>query len=244
MSDVVTELHGSVLCIKLNRPEKKNALTFAMYDAFSDALESAAADSTIRADVITVSGDSFCAGNDLKDFLAGSVKIDGPSPQARLIANFVKFPKPFIAAVNGITVGIGVTMLLHCDLVYASPLARFKTGFTDLGVVPEAGSTRLLAQRVGALNASQLFLLGDLVSASEAHHLGLINGVIEDDVVSVALSKAAQIAAKSPDAVCTTKALLRSDQGTLDDVIRRENVEFSRLLASDDFKAAASKLVK
>ena len=244
MSDVVTELHGSVLCIKLNRPEKKNALTFAMYDGFSIALESAAEDPLIRAVVITGSGDSFCAGNDLKDFLNGSTRIDGPSPQARLISNFVSFPKPFIAAVNGITVGIGVTMLLHCDLVYASPLARFKTGFTDLGVIPEAGSTRLLAQRVGTLNASEMFLLGDLLSASEAHQLGLINDVTGDDVLEVALSKAAQIAAKSPDAVRSTKALLRNDQGTLDDVIRRENIEFSRLLASDDFKAAASKLLK
>ena len=243
MSDVITELHGSVLCIRLNRPEKKNALTFAMYDAFSDALEAAAADSLIRAVVVTGSGDSFCAGNDLKDFLNGSVRIDGPSPQARLIGNFVSFPKPFIAAVNGITVGIGVTMLLHCDLVYAAPNARLTTAFTNIGVVPEAGSTRLLAQRVGALHASALMLLADLISAQEAQRIGLVNEVV-DDVLEYAQSKAAQLAAKSLDSIVTTKALLRNDHGTLVDQIHRENVEFSRLLKSDAFQAAASKLVR
>jgi len=136
-----------------------------------------------------------------------------------------------------------VTMLLHCDLVYAAPTARLTTAFTNIGVVPEAGSTRLLAQRVGALHASSLMLLADLISAQEAARIGLVNEVV-DDVLEYAHGKAAQLAAKSLDSIVTTKALLRNDHGTLVDQIQRENVEFSRLLKSDAFQAAASKLVR
>ena len=243
MSTVLTTVENKVLTIQLNRPEKKNALTSEMYGAFSDALEHAAASDEVHAVVVTGSGDSFCAGNDLRDFLSGPADITGPSPQARLISNFVTFPKPFIAAINGVTVGIGVTMLLHCDLVYAAPNARLTTAFTNIGVVPEAGSTRLLAQRVGALHASALMLLADLISAQEAQRIGLVNEVV-DDVLEYAQSKAAQLAAKSLDSIVTTKALLRNDHGTLVDQIHRENVEFSRLLKSDAFQAAASKLVR
>jgi len=243
MSNLVITTNGRVLTITFSRPEKKNALTTEMYVGFSEALESAAEDESVSVVVVTGSGDSFCAGNDLKDFLSGPGEITGQSPQARLINNFATFPKPLIAAVDGITVGIGVTMLLHCDVVFSSPRSRFKTGFVDLGVVPEAGSTRLLAERVGALNASSLFLLGDLISAEEAHRIGLLTAVV-DDVVGVAHDRAQQLSLKSLDAVMTTKALLRNHEGDLGDVIQRENVEFSRLLKSDSFKEAASKLIR
>jgi enoyl-CoA hydratase/carnithine racemase len=242
MSNLVTEVNERVMTITFSRPEKKNALTTAMYEAFSDALERAGESDDVAVVVITGSGDSFCAGNDLKDFLSGPGDISGPSPQARLIRNLATFAKPLFAAVDGITVGIGVTMLLHCDAVFSSDRSRFKTGFVDLGVVPEAGSTRLLRERVGALNASALFLLGDVVSAPEAHRLGLVTDIV-DDVVVYAQSRAHQLSEKSLDAVMSTKALLRNSQGSLEDVIERENVEFSRLLKSEAFREAASKLI-
>jgi len=243
MTNLTVTKSGAVLTVTFHRPEKKNALTTAMYVGLSEALESASSDEAISVVVITGSGDSFCAGNDLADFLSGPGDITGQSPQARLINNLATFPKPLVAAVDGITVGIGVTMLLHCDLVFASARARFKMGFVDLGVVPEAGSTRLLAERVGALNASALFLLGDLVSAEEAHRLGLVTAVA-DDVVAVAQDRAQQLSTKSLDAVMTTKALLRNHEGTLVDVIQRENIEFSRLLKTDAFKEAAAKFLR
>jgi enoyl-CoA hydratase/carnithine racemase len=243
MSNVVVTTSQAVLTVTFNRPEKKNALTTEMYTAFSDALETASQDDSISVVVVTGSGDSFCAGNDLKDFLSGPGDITGPSPQARLIHNLSTFEKPLFAAVDGITVGIGVTMLLHCDAVFVSPRSRFKTGFVDLGVVPEAGSTRLLSARVGELNAAALFLLGDLIGAEEAHRLGLVTAVVED-VVAVTHDRAQQLAGKSLDAVVTTKALMRNHEGDLADVIQRENVEFSRLLKSDAFKEAASKLIR
>ena len=243
MSNVVVTTSGPVVTVTFSRPEKKNALTTQMYSAFSAALEAASRNDDVAVVVVTGSGDSFCAGNDLKDFLSGPGDITGQSPQARLISNLATFAKPLIAAVDGITVGIGVTMLLHCDVVFSSQRSRFKTGFVDLGVVPEAGSTRLLAERVGQLNASALFLLGDLISAVEAYRLGLITAVV-DDVVGVAQDRAQQLALKSMDAVITTKALMRNHDGNLSEVIQRENVEFSRLLKSDAFKEAASKLIR
>ena len=240
MSNVVVTTSGPVVTVTFSRPEKKNALTTQMYSAFSAALEAASRNDDVAVVVVTGSGDSFCAGNDLKDFLSGPGDITG---QSRLISNLATFAKPLIAAVDGITVGIGVTMLLHCDVVFSSQRSRFKTGFVDLGVVPEAGSTRLLAERVGQLNASALFLLGDLISADEAYRLGLITAVV-DDVVGVAQDRAQQLALKSMDAVITTKALMRNRDGNLSEVIQRENIEFSRLLKSDAFKEAASKLIR
>ncbi len=230
--------HGPVQQITFSRPEKKNALTSEMYLAFADALDLATDDDGVRAVVLTGSGDSFCAGNDLKDFLSGAATTEGESPQARLIQRLATFAKPLIGAVNGIAVGIGVTMLLHCDLVYGHPTARFKTGFADLGLVPEAGSTMLLADRVGQLAANELFMLSEMISADRALELGLITDV-DEEVVDRSLRVAESLAAKPAGGLSATKALLRHRAPTLAEQINAEGREFARLLRSEEFKSAA-----
>jgi len=242
MATVEVSNDGAVMTIRFNRPEKKNALTLEMYDRFADALGAAEADDATAVVVITGTGDAFCAGNDLNDFLAGTT-LKGPSPQARLISALATFAKPLLAAVQGVAVGIGVTMLLHCDLVYASPTARFKTGFADLGVCPEAGSTVLLPARVGQLAANELLLRNLVVSAEEAQRLGLV-GAVMDEVAAATHGIATELSLKPRDGLRTTKALLRQARGPLEDAIAAENREFGRLIQSPEFAAAAKALLR
>jgi enoyl-CoA hydratase/carnithine racemase len=208
MNHVIVSQHASVLELRLDRPAKKNALTFAMYDALSTAIESAAVDAVVRAVVITASGDAFCAGNDIGDFLNPTVATAGPPPSFRFMQAIASFPKPLLAAVGGVAVGIGATMLLHCDLVYAGPDARLSMPFVSLGLTPEAASTLLLPQRVGHAVASEMLLLGAQIDAARAKELGLVNDIVASPR-DVALEKAAMIAERSPRAICVTKELLR-----------------------------------
>ena len=195
-----------ILHIQLNRPAKKNALTPAMYDALREAIERADADADIRVITITGSGDSFCAGNDLNSFL------DDPASDAaaRFIKTIAGAQTPIVAAVNGVAVGVGVTMLLHCDLVYAAEDAKFNFTFIDLGLLPEAASTYLLPRMLGYSGAAELLMLGEAFTADKARQCGLVNQVVAaDELDELAQSKAAQLAAKPPEALCQTKMLLR-----------------------------------
>ena len=198
MSDVKTESKDGVLEIRIDRPKKKNALTIAMYAAMVEALEGAAKDPAIRAVVFTAEGETFTAGNDVVDFMNGLG--DGEPPVLRFIRLLATYEKPLVAAINGAAVGLGTTMLLHCDLVYASDTARLITPFVSLGLVPEAASSLLLPQRVGAAVAAEMLLLGAPLGAERARELGLVNEIVPaGELRATALARAATTYPVPPD---------------------------------------------
>ena len=206
MTNITTTLSKHILRIQLNRPEKKNALTPAMYTRLREAIERANNDTDIHVITITGSGDSFCAGNDLTSFL----QDPGSEAAARFIKAIASAEAPIVAAVNGVAVGVGVTMLLHCDLVYAVPEAKFNFAFIDLGLLPEAGSTYLLPRMMGYSRAAELLMLGGAFTAEKAMECGIVNQVVAaDELEALALAKAEQLAAKPPEALRQTKMLLR-----------------------------------
>jgi enoyl-CoA hydratase/carnithine racemase len=198
-----------VTTIRFDRPDKKNAITLEMYAGLSAALAAAAADPAIRAVVIAGGRDSFTAGNDLGDFLHAAQGGGGAmTAPLEFLRRLVELEKPIVASVAGVAIGIGTTLLLHCDLVFAGPGARFKTPFVDLALVPEAGSSLLLPALVGARRAAQLLLLGEQLDAATALAWGLVNAVAEDPDAA-AHAAARRLASRAPAALRTTKALMR-----------------------------------
>lgn len=227
-----------VLELRFNRPEKKNAILGAMYDTLTAALRDAAARPAIRAVLIGAEGDAFTAGNDIKDFLAMAGGLQD-APPAGFINAIATFGKPLVAAVQGAAVGVGTTLLLHCDLVYASPAATFSVPFVDLGLVPEAGSSLLLPQRMGQARAAALLLLGEAMDASAALVAGLVTAVVPaEDLHAHALAKARKLAAKPAAALAATRALMRGDLAALHARMRQEEAAFSQALASADAREA------
>jgi enoyl-CoA hydratase/carnithine racemase len=231
--------NGPVLLCQLQRPEKKNALTAAMYTGMGDALEQLDSDSSVRALIFTGSGDSFTAGNDLGDFMAGD-RHEGEAPVSRFLRLISTASKPVIAAVNGLAVGVGVTMLLHCDFVYVSPAARFKMPFVDLGLVPEAASSMLVPNLVGFRRASELLLLSEMFSAEQAVEMGFANAVVEGDVVEHATVVARQLASKAPTAVRRAKELMRMTPTSVSERMTVEGAMFAEQLKTPEFKEAAT----
>ncbi len=200
---------GRVRVIRMNRPAKKNALTQAMYAALVDALASAEADNQVRAILLTGTDEIFSAGNDIGDF-AANFSLDASSPVFRFLFALVGAQKPIVAAVNGPAVGIGTTMLLHCDLVYCGRSARFQLPFVNLGLVPEAGASLILPEMLGHRRAAELLLLGDPFDAELAREYALVNRVLADgEVFAHALSVAQSLAAKPPAALRLSKQLLK-----------------------------------
>ena len=179
MPNTLITQHNNILRIQLNRPQKKNALTPAMYVALREAIERADNDTSIHVITLSGSGDSFCAGNDLNTFL----QDPGSDAAARFIKAIANARAPIVAAVNGVAVGVGVTMLLHCDLVYASEDARFNFAFIDLGLLPEAASSYLLPRMLGYAGAAELLMLGEAFSAEKARECGLVNQVVAADAL-------------------------------------------------------------
>ena len=234
---VAARLDGRVLHLALDRPEKKNALTRAMYGTLADALEETVRDADVRAVVLSGQGGVFTAGNDLGDFMMDPPT--GPdSPVFRFLRNAVGFPKPLVAAVAGPAIGIGTTILLHCDLAYAAPDARFKMPFVDLGLVPEAASSLLLPRVVGPARAAELLLFGEAFGAETAREMGLVNAVVEDPVAT-ALERAAVLAAKPPEAVRQSKALLRRETAdAVGETMAHEGALFVERLASPEAQEA------
>ncbi|HEY4441426.1 MAG TPA: enoyl-CoA hydratase-related protein [Candidatus Elarobacter sp.] len=228
-----------VRSVVLDRPSKKNALTVAMYETFAHALETAGADG-VGAVVITANGGTFCAGNDLNDFLAYPPHgEDAPAP--RFLRSLVTLDVPLIAAVRGAAVGIGTTMLLHCDVVYAAPNAVLRLPFVDLGLVPEAGSSVLLPRRIGRARAGAALFLGEPIDAPAAVANGMITAVVADEELDRRAEAAARaIAAKPREAVRETKRLLMHDRGEILDAIRRETKAFGERLASDEARTVMS----
>jgi enoyl-CoA hydratase/carnithine racemase len=235
----VTE--GFVRTVTFNRPEKKNALTQAMYARLTDELTTAADDSRIRVVVFTGAADAYTSGNDVTDFLRVQ-EIDGKLPAFGFIEALPRFPKPLLAAVNGLAVGVGTTMLLHCDMVFASPNAVFSVPFARLGLCPEAGSSALLPRLAGMQRASELLMLGDPFDAERAREMGLVNEIVPTAELSARVAeRAAAIAKLPPASVRATKALIRGSVGAgLAEVMERERTVFHERLASPEAAEAAT----
>ena len=234
---LVREADG-ILELRFNRPEKKNAILGAMYDTLTAALQDAAARLEVRAVLIGAEGDAFTAGNDIKDFQSMPGGLHD-APPARFINAIATFGKPLVAAVQGAAVGVGTTLLLHCDLVYASPAATFSVPFVDLGLVPEAGSSLLLPQRMGHARAAALLLLGEAMDAASALAAGLLTAVVPaEDLHAHARAKALRLAAKPAAALAATRALMRGDPAALHARMRQEEAAFSQALASADAREA------
>ena len=206
---VQTELMEGILTVRINRPEKKNALNIAMYGALADALLRADRDPAIRVTLLCGCDDCFTSGNDIADFV--NFPPTGPdSPVLRFLTAITLAAKPIVAAVSGSAVGVGTTLLLHCDLVYAAETATFQMPFVTLGLCPEAGSTLLLPQLIGHQRASELLLLGESFTAVRAEQLGIVTAVVPRiDLLHTARAKALQLAAQPAAAVRLTKSLLK-----------------------------------
>lgn len=227
-------LADRVLWLTLNRPEKKNALTMAMYNALADGLNAAAAEPGVRVAVLTGKGDAFTAGNDIQDFLQ-SPPTGADDPVSRFLKALADFPKPLIAAVNGTAVGIGTTLLLHCELAYAARSASFQLPFLKLALVPEAASTLLLPLTAGYRKAAELVLLGDSFDPETARQCGLLNGVVDDGELEAKVSEiAARIAAMPPEAVRQTKALMKTSGKAVAEAMAREGEVFMTRLRSPE----------
>jgi enoyl-CoA hydratase/carnithine racemase len=239
MSDIVTERTGSILRVQLNRPAKKNAMTSAMYVSLADLLNSAAKDDQVRVVLWHGAGDSFCAGNDVEDFLKNPPG-PGDSPQARLISSFIDFEKPIVAAVQGAAVGGGTTMLTHCDFVYAGESAKFHMPFINLALVPEFGSTYSVPARIGYLRAAELIQLGLPFDAKRAVELGLATSVVPDEnLLATATETAQKLAEKPAGALQACKRLMKqSSREQLEQAAKLENEEFSARVRSADTKEA------
>lgn len=227
---------GGVLEIHIDRPDKKNALTAAMYDSMTAALADASARSDIGAVLIAGKGDAFCAGNDLKDFTQGP---QGGAAAFAFIRAIASFDKPLIAAVQGLAVGVGTTMLFHCDLVYAAPDARFIMPFVNLGIVPEAGSSLLAPATLGHAKAAAMLLLGEPMDAETADRSGLVTAVIPtEELLGHARAKAATLMNKPPKALAVTRRLLKGDPAALLDRIEEEARLFEQMLESEEAQEA------
>jgi enoyl-CoA hydratase/carnithine racemase len=208
--EILTNLEGQVLRLQINRPEKRNALTLGMYQQMTSALQEADRDPKVRVILIHGQPDSFTSGNDLHDF-AQSPPAGEDSPVGRFITAISTARKPLVAAVSGAAVGIGTTMLLHCDVVYAAENTRLQLPFVNLALLPEAGSSLLLPMQIGYLRAAELLMLGEPFSAAKALQYGLVTEVSADGpaALKAAQAAAAQLSAKPPAALQLTKMLLK-----------------------------------
>jgi enoyl-CoA hydratase/carnithine racemase len=235
MDEIITERSGAILRVELNRPAKRNAMTSCMYEALGDIFTEAAKDERTRVVLWHGAGESFCAGNDVEDFLNNP---PGPedSPQARLMNALIDFDKPLIAAVQGAAIGGGTTMLIHCDFVYAGESAKFQMPFVNLGLVPEFGSSFSVPARIGHIRAAELILLGLPVDARRAADLGFVTQVVPDqDLLATATETARQLAAKPAGALQAGKRLMkRQFHAQIKAAVKSENEEFSAQLRSDD----------
>ncbi len=233
---------GAVVVAAFARPEKKNAITGAMYDALIAAFEEAEGDAGVGALVLAGRGGVFTAGNDIADFLAvaaGGARDPRAFPAFRFVEKLAAFEKPLVAAVDGLAVGVGTTLCFHCDLVYASPGARFRMPFVDLGLVPEAGSSLLVPQRFGRTKATELLMLGEPFDGQAACDLGLVNAVVPaEGLLAHAVARAAALAAKPRSALMTTRRLMRGDLEPLKARMAEESAAFAAALASPEARAA------
>lgn len=232
-----------VTTITLQRPDKKNAITQEMYGVMADALVAYAGDDAVRALVITGTGDYFTSGNDLQDFARGG--DGGEPPVKRFLEAIAGCPKPVIAAVNGSAIGVGLTMLLHCDLVFAAEGALLSAPFVKLGLVPEAASSMLLPRAVGMAVANDIFMTGRALTASEALAFGLVARVLPADEFPQAVAALAKVVAGSaPNAAKHTKALVRGEAEPVGARMIREGALFASQLASPEFAESVAAMIQ
>jgi enoyl-CoA hydratase/carnithine racemase len=238
---VLISFDQGVQVLTLNRPEKKNALNGEMYRALADGLDAAGRDPAVRVILITGTGGAFTSGTDISVFAeASETTLDPDAPTNPFIPALRAAQKPVVAAVNGLAVGIGVTMLLHCDLAFAAQSATFQTPFVKLGLVPELGSSLLLPRLIGLQKAADLFLTGKRIDARQAEAMGLVAEVFADDALAAnALARAQALAAMPPNAVKTVKALLKEpDRAHVAAQIAAEDQHFFAQMRSAEAKEA------
>ena len=240
MSDAIKITVGDGIChVQMTRPEKKNALTAAMYQSMADALADAENNPAVRVILISGSGGSFTAGNDLADFLA-TPPLDDSAPVFRFIKGFAQLEKPFVAAVEGVAIGVGTTMLLHCDLAYAGSGARFALPFANLGLTPEAASSLLLPLCIGHARAAEMLMLGEVFSAQVALEVGIVNAVLVDgQVLDHALERCRKLTAQPAASLRLTKQLMkRAQQALIRETMSFEAEVFRQRLLSPEAKEA------
>lgn len=239
MPDILINNEGPVRKIRMNRPEKKNALTLAMYEAMAAAIEDAGTDTSVRCLLIAGAPDIFCAGNDLNDFVAMARTGALGNPIVRFLHALARCEKPLVAAVSGAAVGIGTTMLLHCDQVMASDGAVLLTPFVSLGLLPEAGSSLIAPRLMGHARAFSLLVMGKSLSAEAAKSVGIINAIVPAaELNAQSLAAARDIAALPAESVSAARRLMR---GNVEEIVARINEEveaFKTRLASPEAKAA------
>jgi enoyl-CoA hydratase/carnithine racemase len=239
MTELITVTdEGPVRTIRMNRPEKKNALTMAMYDAMAEAIETAPT-GNIRCLLIGGAPTVFCAGNDIGDFLQAAMGGGLGAPILRFLHTLARCELPLVAAVQGNAVGVGTTMLMHCDHIVAGSEAKFSTPFVSLGLVPEAASSLIAPRLLGQARAFSMLVMGKPLTAGEAKDAGLINTVVAPDAVEAEAMKAAQyIASLPPQAVLASRRLMRGTVAEIDARIDVEADEFKRRLQSAEAQAA------
>jgi len=235
-------LDKHILTLTMSNPSKKNAINYEMYSALSQALDEAVTNQDVHVVVLTGEGSAFTSGNDVNAFETRNTTSTEPPSSIVFLKSLATFPKPIIAKVNGVAIGIGSTMLLHCDLVYASQNSIFQFPFVNLGLVPEAGSSYILPRLLGFARASEIILLGEKFSAEQAKCYGLVNEIFEatelDEVVEDVATK---LAHKPSQALQLSKKLLRDMP--IDDLLNRidhESTIFSHCLQGSEFKEALS----
>lgn len=235
---ILRTVEGPIMTLAIDRQNRKNALTVEMYDTLTQQIDQAHANDEIRVIVLTGEGPDFSSGNDLHDFLENPPR-DMDSPVFRFINAVRLSEKPIIAAVEGLAVGIGTTILLHCDLVYAADNARFKLPFVDLGVTPEAGSSYLLPQNFGYQRAAELLLLCPIFDTQTAQEAGFVTKIVGAGEARAAAMKTAKILAeKAPLALRRAKALMKKDGDTLEQRMATEAEMFGKGLEGSEFKEA------
>ena len=242
MSEILRKQEGNILVLSFNRPAKMNALTRSMYAGLATGLNEAAGDFGIRAVILTSEDQHFTAGNDISDFMNNPPTSES-SEVSQFLESLLNFPKPLIAAVKGNAVGVGTTMLIHCDVVVASPSAKFSMPFASLGLVPEAGSSFLFPQLVGYQRAARIFMTGESFDAPSAIEMGLVTS-IENDPINEAMKIAQQIAEQPPQAIINTKALLKAkSHDAVAAVMKAEFEIFAMSLQSEEAMEAFMKFM-
>ena len=236
---VSVERRGAILIIRMNRPEKKNAITRAMYATMAKALTESDADEAIRCRVFFGVPGAFSSGNDLSDFLAVATGGEGGREVYDFLLALGRSGKPIVSGVDGLAVGIGTTIHLHCDLTFATPESSFRTPFVDLGLVPEAGSSLLAPAIMGRQQAFALLAMGEAFPAERAKAAGLIYEVVESSKLEETVLAAAEaIAAKPPEALRIARDLMRAPRDAVVARIEEEGAHFRRRLTSEEAKAA------
>lgn len=240
---VVSSIVDGVCEIRLDRPDKLNAITYQMWVQLNEALDAAEADPRVRVVLFSGAGKSFCAGADLSAFSADAMSDGAPSgldnPGGRFTARLPHVDRVMVAAVQGHAVGFGTTLLLQCDYVLAAPSARFTLPFVQRGFVPEAGSSMALPQRIGPLRTAQMMLAAEPIDAQTAREWALVTRVVdEDQLLAEARSVARRIAGFPPSALRRTRRMLRSPEADIDAQIRRESVEFTAQLETEEVREA------